>query len=180
MNLGKTLQCAAILAGALGVAGCGISPGDYVIYRVSPAATEQSLGCYGPGVTAIPPNEASDSTTIRAASTWIIYASINDAYYLDSGTVTLEGITSDNGYTFTGKEVDVEYEGPDGMGYKLTMTHSFTVDVITDGDAISGTSTAKTSYRCAGTTCPAEIPTCTKTTNFVGTHVDEIQLNHDL
>ena len=179
MNLGKTLQCAAILAGALGVAGCGISPGDYVIYRVSPAVTEESLGCYYPDMV-VPPNSASDSTTIREASTWIIYASINDAYYLDSGTNTLEGIASDNGYTFTGKTVDVQYDVPDGTGSKRTTTDSVTIDVITDGDAISGKSTLKRTYGCAGATCGEKIPTCTKTTDFVGTHVDEIQLQHSL
>src|SRR5690349_5419827 len=104
MNLGKTLQCAAILAGALGVMGCGISPGDYVIYRVTPGVTDLNSGCYYPDTEA-DPNDISDSTTVRGTGTWIIYASINDAFYLDSGTDTLEGIATDTGYQFTGKEV---------------------------------------------------------------------------
>lgn len=179
MNLGKTLQCAAILAGALGVVGCGISPGDYVIYRVSPGVTDETSGCYYPE-TDPPPNQASDSTSIRESGTWIIYASINDAFYMDSGTKTLEGVATDNGYQFTGKTVDVQYDQADGTGSKRTTTDSYTVDIIVDGDAISGTSTWKTTYGCAGTTCGDKVPSCTRTTDFVGTHVDEIQLNHDL
>lgn len=179
MNLGKTLQCAAVIAGAVGVTGCGISPGDYVMYRVSPSVTDETSGCYYPE-TDPPPNELSDSTTVRASSTWIIYASINDAFYLDSGTNTLEGVATDTGYQFTGKKVDVQYDVPDGTGSKRTTTDSFTIDIITDGDAISGTSTWKTTYGCAGTTCGDKLPSCTRTTDFVGTHVEEIQLNHDL
>lgn len=180
MKLSKTLQCLALIAGAWGVAGCGISPGDYVIYRVSMGTTDQTAGCYHPGTDA-PPDQASDSTTIRDSSTWIIYASINDAFYLDSGTNTLEGVATDTGYQFTGKDVDVQFDLPDGTGSKRTTTDAYTVDVIVDGEAISGTSVWKTTYGCAGTTCPAErIPSCQRTTDFVGTHVEEIQLNYDL
>ena len=119
MKLGKTLQCAALVAGALGVLGCGISPGDYVIYRVTPGETVYTPGCFHPETEA-PANEGSDSTTVRGASTWIIYASINDAFYLDSGTNTLEGLETDTGYQFTGREVDVQYDLPDGTGSKRT------------------------------------------------------------
>jgi hypothetical protein len=179
MNLGKTLGCAAILVGALGVTGCGISPGDYVIYRVTPGTTDQNAGCYYPD-TEPAPNVESDSSTVRATGTWFIYASINDAFYLDDGQNTLEGVATDTGYQFTGKTVNVQYDIPDGTGSKRTVTDSFTVSIVTDGDAISGSNVAKTTYGCAGTTCGDKIPSCTKTTDFVGTHVDEIQLNHDL
>lgn len=179
MNFGKLISGAAVLAGAMGMMGCGISPGDYVIYRVSPGVTDQNSGCYYPD-TEPPPNAASDSTTIRESGTWIIYASINDAFYLDAGSNTLEGVATDNGYQFTGKEVDVQYDAPDGTGSKRTTTDAFTIDIIVDGEAISGSSVWKTTYGCAGMTCGEKIPSCTRTTDFVGTHVDEIQLNHDL
>lgn len=179
MNLSKTLQCAALLAGALGVTGCGISPGDYVIYRVSTGTTDETSGCYHPQ-TDPPANQASDSTTIRDSNTWIIYASINDAFYLDSGQETLEGVATDTGYQFTGKKIDVQFELPDGTGSKRTTTDSYTIDIIVDGDAISGTSVWKTTYGCAGTTCGEKVPSCQRTTDFVGTHVEEIQLNHDI
>ena len=179
MKLGKTLQCAALVAGALGVLGCGISPGDYVIYRVTPGETALTSGCHHPETEAAP-NDASDSTTVRGASTWIIYASINDAFYLDSGTNTLEGVETDTGYQFTGREVDVQYDLPDGTGSKRTTTDAYTVDVIVEGEAISGSSVWKTTYGCAGTTCGDKIPTCTRTTDFVGTHVEEIELKHEL
>lgn len=179
MKMGKTMQCAALLAGALGVTGCGISPGDYVIYRVSPGVTEETSGCFFPE-TDPPPDQASDSTTVRESGTWIIYASINDAFYLDSGKNTLEGVATDTGYQFTGKEVDIQYDMPDGTGSKRTTTDAYTIDIIVDGDAISGKSVWKTTYGCAGMTCGDKIPSCSRTTEFVGTHVDEIQLNHDL
>jgi hypothetical protein len=179
MKLKKTLQCAALVAGAFAVMGCGISPGDYVIYRVSPGVTDETSGCHHPE-TDPPPNDASDSTTIRDSNTWIIYASINDAFYLDNGTITLEGVATDTGYQFTGKTVDVQYDLPDGTGSKRTTTDSVTIDVITDGDAISGTSVLKRTYGCAGTTCGEKIPSCQRSTDFVGMQVDEIQLNYDL
>lgn len=179
MNFVKILGSAAIAMSALATTGCGISPGDYFIYRVTPAVTEQTSGCYHPE-TDPPPNSASDSTTIRATSTWFIYASINDAYYLDSGDNTLEGVATGDGYEFTGKVVDVQYDLPDGTGSKRTTTDTFTVNVITDGDAISGTNTWKTTFACAGTTCGDRIPSCTRTTDFVGTKIDEIELNHDV
>lgn len=179
MKLVKTLQCVALVAGALGVTGCGISPGDYVIYRVSPGETTQNAGCFHPETTP-PANQGSDSTTVRKSETWIIYASINDAFYLDRGPNTFEGIATDTGYQFTAKDIDVQFEFSDGTGFKQTTTDAHTIDVITDGDAISGSASWKTTIRCAGTTCPAEVPTCSRTTNFVGTHVEEIQLNYDL
>lgn len=179
MKLETTLQWAGLLAGALGVMGCGIQPGDYVIYRVSPGATTETATCYYPDM-GPSPNEANDVTTIRESATWIIYASINDAFYLDSGQNTLEGVATDTGYQFTGREVDVQFENADGTGTKRTTTDSYTIDVTVDGEAISGTSSWKRSYGCAGPTCGEKVPTCTRGTDFVGTHVEEIQLNHDL
>src|SRR5262245_23106453 len=62
------------------IAGCGgISPGDYVIYRVSYGEMKESSGCYGGE---IPPNEKSDTTSYRNSGTFILYAAANDAYYL--------------------------------------------------------------------------------------------------
>ncbi|HRI66887.1 MAG TPA: hypothetical protein PK156_21720 [Polyangium sp.] len=177
MKLGNILVMAGV---GLTVAGCGISPGDYFIYRVSPGTTEEEDTCFYPDM-GPPADKADDLTTIRKSETWIIYASVDNAFYLDNSQSTLEGVATDTGYQFRGKKVDIQFELPDGMGTKRTTTDTYTVDVTVDGDAISGKSTGKTTYGCNGPSCGTEpIPTCTRTTEFVGTHVDEIQLNYDL
>ncbi len=177
MKLGNILVMAGV---GLTVAGCGISPGDYFIYRVSPGTTEEEDTCFYPNMNP-PANEASDLTTIRKSETWIIYASVDNAFYLDNGQTTLEGVATDSGYRFQGKKVDIQFELPDGMGTQRTTTDTFTVDVTVDGDAISGKHTWKTTYGCKGPTCaPEPIPSCARITEFVGSHVDEIQLNYNL
>jgi len=168
--------------GALSLVGCGgISPGDYVIYRVSQAGdTDQSSGCFYPD-TAPTPGVASDSNTIRGSSTWIIYAAIDDKLYLDSGTFTLEGAVTDTGYSFSGKTVDVSFDNDtDGTGAKRTDSVTTTITVTTDGDAISGTGVKKTSHACSGSTCGDKIPSCSETTSFVGTKVEDVELKHDI
>jgi len=169
-----------VVLGAMAQMGCGgISPGEYEVFRVSFADTDQSSGCYfpdtGPG-----PNDASDSSTLRGSGTWIISAAVDDKLYLDTGIITLEGAESDNGYAFTGKVVNVEFDMPDGTGSKRTTTITSTVNVTTDGDAISGEAIQKTAYGCVGSTCGPKIETCTETTTFTGTRVDDVQLNYDI
>ena len=177
MKLGTLMLMAGFGAS---VAGCGISPGDYFIYRVSPGTTEKSSTCFHPE-TAPPPNEAADSTSIRKSETWIIYASVDSAFYLDNGENTLEGVIANSGYQFSGREIDIQFENSDGTGTKRTTTNSYTVDITVDGDAISGTHIWKTTYACVGPLCePEKVPSCTRETEFVGTHIDEIQVNYDL
>jgi len=179
-SLLRALPMAAILAGSGILTGCGgIDPGDYAIYRVSFGPSDESGGCYYPDTEPLP-NEASDSTTLRGTGTWIIYASLDEKYYLDTGAVTLEGTEVDGGYSFTGKTVDVEYDMPDGTGSKRTTTITSTVNITIDGDTISGSGVTKRSYACSGSTCGEKIPSCTETGPFVGTYVEDVTLNYDI
>jgi hypothetical protein len=189
MVIGKSLLLGARVAGALiatsALVGCGIQPGDYEIYRVSLGQVDETAGCfYGQLNDEQSNDEASDTTSIRESGTWILYASIEDKFYLDTGAVTLEGAESDEGFTFTGRAVDVNFgdkNDPMDMDPKLTVTTVTTITMITDGNAISGDATKKTSYKCSGMLCPAEpIPACTEKTLFVGTYVEDIELKHDI
>jgi hypothetical protein len=178
-SLVRTLNpCAAALALGVLTAGCGIGPGDYIMYRVAASEQDRSTGCYGD---TIPPNVKSDSSTFRSSSTWIIYANATeeDAYYLDIGDATMEGVESDAGYTFSGKTIDIEYTMPDGTGDKLTTTNTVTIEMAVSGASISGTATDKTTYKCAGTCPPPIIPSCTITTEFKGSEIDGVDLEHD-
>ncbi|MRG92287.1 hypothetical protein [Polyangium spumosum] len=180
MGFGKSLlqalPCAAALAG---LTGCGVEPGDTWIYRVSFGETDASSGCYYPE-TDPPANQASDSSSLRGTGTWILYASIEDKLYLDTGSVTLEGLEEGDGYTFTGKDTDVDYDMPDGTGSKRTTTVTSTITIITDGNAISGEAVQRTSYACSGSTCGDKIPTCTRTSPFVGTYVEDVELKYEI
>ncbi len=187
MVIGKSLlgfgRVAAALVATSALVGCGIQPGDYEIYRVATTKGTESAGCFwvpGGGSPEIPPNTASDSSNIRASGTWIIYASTEDKLYLDTGEATFEGGVSDEGYAFAGKAVDVEFQGVND-DTKFTTTTAVTINIITDGDALSGTGVTKESYKCTGPGCGTEPkPTCTKSTNFVGTYVEDIELKHDI
>jgi len=180
MDFGKSLlralPCVAALAG---LTGCGVSPGDTWIYRVSFGETDSNSGCWYPD-TDPPPNQENDSSTLRGTGTWIIYASIEDKIYLDTGAVTLEGATTDEGFTFSGKVTDVQFDVPDGTGSKRTTTITSTVNVITDGNAISGEAVKKTQYACSGSTCGDKVPSCTETSSFVGTYVEDVELKYEI
>jgi len=166
----------AVLGGTVGCGGVG--PGDYVVYEVSFTAMEKASSCYVDKY--VPPNEKSDSTTVRDAGTFILYAGIEDKFYLDAGEVTLEGAKEGDKYTFTGKSVDVQYDSPDGQGNKRTTTTTETVEMTVDGKAVTGTETVKASYKCSGQTCGNPIPSCTESGDFVGTQVDNLKLQHDV
>ena len=183
MAIGKSVlrilkPCAATLALSVLTAGCGIGPGDYVMYKVAFTEEEQSTGCYGDS---IPPNVKSDSSTFRSTDTWFIYANSveEDVYYLEAGQGTLEGVPSDTGYTFSGKSIDVEYTVPDGTGDKLTTTQTVTIELTVDGSSVSGTVTDKTTHKCSGACTGPAIPTCTITSTFKGSEVNSVSLEHD-
>lgn len=170
------------LMGAGALMGCGgLSPGDYEVYRVAFGTMKESQGCFTnqqlPGPL---PDVASDTSDLRATATWILYAGPDDKLYLDTGAVTIEGQETDDGYEFVGKLVDVMFDMPDGTGSKRTTTITTTVSITTDGNAISGEAEEKRSFACVGSTCGTKLETCSHTTPFVGTYVEDVQLNYDI
>jgi hypothetical protein len=176
--LGTTALLFTALAGLS--MGCdSLGPGDYVIYRVAIAEGDQSDGCYFP-LDDPPPNVKNDSSTLRSSANFILYAGADESYYLDLGQTTLEGTVDSDTYSFSGKIVDVEYTLPDGDGDKLTTTVTTSVNMTVDGNAVSGSLSVKTSFSCKGSTCGDKIPSCTVTNDFVGSEIDEIELEHSL
>ena len=159
--------------------GCGgVSPGDYVIYRVALSDAKRGSSCYPDKK--IPPNEKSDSDSFLASTDFILYAGPDDNFYLDTGSATLEGTGDADVYTFVGKTVDVEYASSDGTGDKITTTDTTTIQMTVDGKAVTGTVSEKVSITCRGNNCGDAIPSCTTTTNFVGTEVDDVELKHEV
>jgi len=162
--------------------GCddSLEPGDYVVYRVSTTTTELSEGCYANK--SVPADLAHDSSTFRESQTIMLYAATEGLYYLDSGASTLEGGMEETGdgelYTFKGKSVDVTYAGANGTGDKLTATASTTIKMTVVDQVVTGTAKTKTTISCKGATCGASIPSCTTSTTFVGTEVEDVELDH--
>ncbi len=154
--------------------GCGgLGPGDYVVYRVAQSELVDSSSC--PGYD--DPSQKSDSSTFLSTSTFILYAGLEDVYYLEAeGQATLEGTEDGGTYSFSGKTVDVEYPTPD---IKFTSTTSASVSMTVDGASANGTATVTTSTKCSGTGCPDDT-SCKQTSEFVGTEVEDVELKHDL
>lgn len=178
-SLLRGLAAVCAVAGVGVFAGCGgVSPGEYVFYRVAGTEAVESAGCYG--TPEVPPNHASDSSTIYGSGTFILYAGTDTNIYLDTGKDTLQGAETDSGYSFAGKSVNVEFTPEDGSGIKETTTVAVTITLNVDGKTVTGSSVKKTSYKCSGNGCPDPKPTCTETTNFIGTEVDDVDLKHDV
>lgn len=179
----RILSCGAFLAGVGVLAlGCGssISPGDYKLYRVAIDKTgAKSAGCYPDSK--IPDAVKQSSDDMRESQTWEIYAGTQDPaqFFLeiDSGKETLEGSLADKTYTFETTKIDVALDPP----YKRTKTDRLTIDVTVDGKTIRGSVTSTHSEKCSGgDQCPKVSVTCSQTSDYDGTEVDDVQLRHDL
>jgi hypothetical protein len=182
----RTATFTTIGALVLGVflGGCGgISPGQYVVFEIAESAPQKQSDCYGS--MGEPADVEDSSTSINTNATWYIFAGSNNQLYLDTGMASLEGATSSNGYTFAGKTVAVMFtDGQTGTGDKNETVTAETVAITTSGNAVSGSDTSVNSTSCTpGMTggCPNFMPTnCTTVTSFVGTQVNNVQLQHTL
>lgn len=171
------LRSAAITAlGALSMGCGGIDPGEYIIFRVAFSSPESKGDC-----AVGDPNTDSDSSSFLSSSTFIIYAGLEDAYYLDaSGQATLEGTADGDVYTFEGESNDINFSGPDGTGDKITDSNETDVELTIDGESVSGTSTSQQRRRCDGGCLNFAGFTCTTEAEFVGTQIEEITLEYGL
>ena len=173
------------LAITMGVVACDtMEPGDYVVYRVASTSSELSDGCYWQyqGADA---NVRHDSSTLKASGTFVMYAGVEEARYLDVGSVTLDGEYTGDGaegedFEFTGRTVDIEFDNPDGTGSKRTTTITTEVEMTVDGELVFGEVKTTTSWACEGSTCGELPPSCTETVEFVGTEVEDVSLEHDV
>jgi hypothetical protein len=162
--------------------GCGgLGPGDYVIYKVAIEPGSKSSGCYfpadGPDL-----NTKSDSTNARSSATWILTAGPEDQFFLDIGSASLVGEATDDGYDFSLRDVDVQYDDPnDSTSTKRTTTTSTSISMTIDGDAVSGSATSKTSFKCSGPNCGNQaIPSCTISNDFTGSDITDVELQHEV
>jgi hypothetical protein len=146
-----------------------IVPGKYRIYRVANSKTASSPGCYPDG---IPEDVAQDTTTFKTGQTFAVYAAGSGTFFLemvyvgDGEFYTIEGTRSGREYTFEGTTVDVQpsSEPP------VTVTETFTVDLMIKGRKVEGTFT----YDRRST----DGEMCTRTTDFVGAEVKDVDLEH--
>jgi hypothetical protein len=174
-----------MVLGSGAVACDSIEPGDYVVYRVSTTSEQLSNGCYW-DLMGADANVRSDTTSIRSAATFVLYAGQEDTRYLEAGDITLDGDyvgMFDEGefYEFEGKTVDIDWDDPnDNTTAKRTVTRNVEVDMTVDGALVFGEIKEKLTYSCSGQGCGQTPPSCTRTVEFVGTEVEDVQLEHDV
>ncbi len=176
----QAVAAAGLLGGLATLAGCGgIKPGDYIVYKVAASSEDQSSGCYGGTV---PQDDKYDTSSFKAAGTFTVFASKDDKFYLDAGAAgALEGTLDADTYTFSGKQTDVNFSAPNGGGCKSTATITATITLTVDGNIVTGEAVTKASGKYSGTGCPSQAPlSCTKTTEFVGSEIDDVELKHDI
>lgn len=143
-------------------------PGQYRIYRVANSTTVFSPSCGAPS-----DSEAQDTSTFRTGVTFAIFAADTKVYFMEFGEVVLEGDREGSDYAFSGTDVDVEPSSDN----TVTTTHTVSVDVTIKGKKISGTATDDLRVTCMGNNCP-EGSMCTATTDFEGSEIKDVELQH--
>jgi hypothetical protein len=176
---------ALLVLGAAGLGCGGLGPGDYAFFRVAFSEQEKkSSGCFGTG--GIPANEKSDKTNFRKSSLFIVYGvteEAEDKLYLDMGETTVEGYEEAGLFTFTGSSTDVDFTEINGGGDKHTTAFKLVVELTIDGSSMVGSAEATQKQSCSGSTCDLTLPapiSCTTTSTFVGTEIEDVELHHDI
>ena len=148
----------------VGLGGCSIQPGQYVIVRLASAKTTESASCWD---NMVPDSIKDDTTTLSTGSSVAIFAADAETYYLehpDAGSV--EGTRDGKDYSFFGEEVNVEENS--------TTTVTWDIQTTIDNKSVTGKSIR--TETCTGDGCG--IASCVKTTEFVGTIVKDVELEH--
>jgi hypothetical protein len=171
------MGCGLLLIGATGCLGDSVEPGDYFVYRIASADQSMSESC---DLTA---NEINDSSSLHDAGTFILFAGQEGDFYVDMGELTLEGEfkgDTDAGeeYEFSGKSVDIEWSDANGTGTKVSTTVEHDFELAIDGELVTGEYKVKTKVACTGEFCEGVPYSCTSTSDFVGTEVEDVDLEH--
>lgn len=165
----------------LGVAtGCGVSPGDYIVYRVNVGESELSDACFGDDG---PPDDiADDDDSFRDPQTWVIYYAAGDEIMLDAAGVALRGGEADGGFQFIADQIDVSYVGIDQQEARINEQTTITITMNTDGDAVAGDIVAVSTVQCDFLTAApspglcSEVEDCTQTNVFSGVKLEDVRL----
>lgn len=134
-----TLALGGSLLGATGCGG-GLSTGEHAFYWVSVEAATPEASCFADNK--LPDSIKDDMTSVRGRSTFVLYITGDDQAQLDIGAAVLAGTATDEGYSFTGDTVDVEY--PPGMKIldadKDDIDDTVDTDIDADRDGLEDTS----------------------------------------
>ena len=156
---------------------CTIGPGDYAVLRIAAVKTPiLSASCYQDGV--IDPNVAMDNYEVRAGDSLAIFASDKETYWLEwtSASVAIEGSRDGKDYSFNGIDTDIEEPA---MGERTTNNYEHDVQITITGSSVTGQYLLK--HSCMSTipnACPYD--SCVSTTDFVGTVVKGVELEHGI
>jgi hypothetical protein len=163
----------------LGAAACeGIGPGDYLVYRIAFQDPVLDASCYAGGQ--IPVDDEQDTSNQFTAGTWVLYMGPDERAYLDLGTTTLRGTGDSESFVFDGNSTDVNVVD-DGMGGMRTETRIISTNVTFNvtGAVVEGVIVQSESFSCAGEGCPENF-NCTRTSDFVGGEVEDVELSHEV
>lgn len=169
-----------VLTMLVAATGCGVSPGDYIVYRVNVGASTFSDACFGDDG---PPDDiADDSNSYRDPQTWVVYFAAGDEIVLDAAGAALRGEETGDGFEFVADQIDVSYVGIDQQEARVNEQTTITVTMNTDGDAVAGDIVAVTKFECDFLTAApspglcSEVPDCTQTNMFSGVKLDDVRL----
>ncbi len=168
-----------VLVGLLGLSltACGgLSPGDYIVYRIALQPAEQSADCFAGGQ--VPVNEQDDSSSLFTGATYVLYMGADEVPYLDTGSEVLSGSGEDDAYRFSGDRVDVNFPTDE---QRETMTLSIDIELNVDGEVVDGKRVDTQSFECSGPACPdPPNQSCTTTRPFTGGEVSDVDLKHEV
>jgi hypothetical protein len=154
----------------------GLSPGDYIVYRIALQPAEQSADCFAAG--AVPVNEQDDSSSLFTAATYVLYMGADEVPYLDTGSEVLGGSGDGDAYSFSGESVDVNFPMPE---QRETTSLSIEIDLEVDGEVVDGVRVDAQSFECSGPACPdPPDQSCTTTRPFTGGEVADVDLKHEV
>lgn len=174
---------ALLVLGAAGLGCGGIGPGDYVFFRIAFSdQVKRSTSCFGD--TGVPADVKSDKTTFRGTGLFVLYGVTTeeeDRLYLDNGEAVLEGFEEADLFTFQGSSTDINFTEINGGGDKHTTSDKIVVELTIDGTSMNGQVEATHKKTCSGATCDLTLAVpenCVQTQTFVGSEVDDVQLEH--
>jgi len=154
------------------LAGCGVGPGDWALFRLTESTTTLAGDCWYPA-DGPSPDEVDDIDSSQQASTVAVFRDADGGWYLDDGSVVMVGIQDRPEVTFAYQQRDVSYTAPDGTGDKYIADESYTLVAAFQGDVMTGQRTASLTITCEGATC-GELPdVCTNTASVVGVRVPD-------